>query len=232
MKINGLISSAILLVCLMMNSQAISQPSSVSLEPGQSLADALLEQSGSPSTYYASRYGNFTTPQEERERRQKEGNKDWTMPSSLSNSGSTPAESRDLANNQSSLESTTTSPIQNTSNNVPSESTDSATQNASGSWTFILSGSIQREVFLALFQDGNSIFGKGSMSENNNTYQLMASGELLDSALNLDLTSQDPITLYKLSLILSDDNASGKYSAISANGDKWAGDANGFRQAT
>lgn len=232
MKLNVLISSAILLVCLMMDSQAISQPSSVSLEPGQSLADALLEQSGSPSTYYASRYGNFTTPQEEREKRLKQENKDWTMPSSLSNGGSTPVESRNLANNQSTLESTTTSPIQNASNNVQPESTDSAMQKASGSWTFILSGSIQREVFLSLFQEGNSIFGKGSMRENNNTYQLMASGELQDGALNLDLTSQDPVTLYKLSLILSDDNVSGKYSAISANGDKWAGDANGFRQAT
>jgi hypothetical protein len=234
MRINGLISYAIMLAFLMADSQAVLQPDSVSLGPGQSLADALLEQSGSPSTYYASRSGNFTTPQEEREKRLKQEGINWNMPSSLSNSGSTPSESRNLVNNQSSVESlnATSSPqTLNTSNDAQLESSDSITQNASGSWLFELNDSIQRKALLALFQDGNSIFGKGSIRENNSTYQLMASGMLQGDAMNLDLTSQDPMRLYKLLLNLSGDGASGKYSVISASGDKWNGDAEGLRLA-
>lgn len=229
MGINGLISFAIMLSFLMVDSQAISSPSSVSLGPGESLADALIEQSGSPSTYYRNMYENFTTPQEAREKEfsKKNAAKNWTMPSSLSNSGNTPTESRNLANDQSSVGSQNA-----TSSQAQIESPDSITQNASGSWSFRLSDSILREVSLALFQEGNSIFGKGSIRVSNKTYQIMASGMLQGDAMNLDITSQDPINLYKLLLNLSGDDASGKYSAVSASGDKWNGDAEGWRLAT
>jgi hypothetical protein len=238
MRINGLISYAILLALFMVNGQAIMQPDSVSVRSGQSLADALLEQSGSPETYYAGR-GNLTTPQEAREKElQKKKNSalDWTMPSSLSASGSTPSESRNLATDQNSLETpNATSSLQpsDTSNDVQIESSNLIVQNASGTWSFMLNDSIQKEVALALalFQNGDSIFGTGSIRENNNTYQITASGILQEDAMSLDITSQQPIRLYKLLLNLSGDNASGKYSAVSASGDKWTGDAEGMRLA-
>jgi hypothetical protein len=236
MRINGLILYAILLALFTVNSQAIMEPDSVSVRSGQSLADALLEQSGSPSTYYAGR-GNLTTPQEAREKElQKKKNSalDWTMPSSLSASGSTPSESRNLATDQGSLETpNATSSLQpsNASNNVQIESSNLIVQNASGTWSFMLNDSIQKEVALALalFQNGDSIFGTGSIKENNNTYQITASGMLQEDSMSLDITSQQPIRLYKLLLNLSGDNASGKYSAVSASGDKWTGDVEGMR---
>jgi hypothetical protein len=161
------------------------------------------------------------------------------MPSSLSNSGSTPFESRNLANNQNSVESqNVTLSTQlfnaslNASNKVQTESSDIITQFASGSWSFKLYGSIQREVSLALFQDGNSIFGKGNIRENNITNQLMASGQLQGDTMNLDLTTQDPVSLYKLFLNLSGDRASGYYNIISTSGDKWNGNAEGLKLAT
>jgi|WetSurMetagenome_2_1015567.scaffolds.fasta_scaffold258203_1 hypothetical protein len=239
MRINGLIPCAILLALFMVNSQAIMEPDSVSVRSGQSLADALLEQSGSPSTYYAGS-GNFTTPKEAREKElQKKKNSalDWAMPSSLSASRSTPSESRNLANDQSSLESpNATSSLQpsNASNNVQIESSNLIVQNASGTWSFILNDSIQKEVALALalFQNGDSVFGTGSIKENNNTYQITASGNLQEDSMSLDITSQQSIRLYKFLLNLSGDNASGKYSAVSASGDKWTGEAEGMRLAT
>jgi hypothetical protein len=59
----------------------------------------------------------------------------------------------------------------------------------------------------------------------------MASGTLQGDLLSLDLTTQQPIILYKLLLNMSNDDASGKYSAISSSGDKWTGQADGFRLA-
>jgi hypothetical protein len=238
MKINVLIFFAILLALFIVDSQAILQPNSVQIKPGQSLADALLEQSGSPSTYYAGK-ANFTRPQEAREKefqKKKNSTLDWTMPSSLSASGRTPSESRNQATDQGSLETpNATSSLQpsNASSNVQIESSNLIVQNASGTWSFMLNDSIQKEVALALalFQNGDSIFGTGSIKENNNTYQITASGKLQEDAMSLDITSQQPIRLYKFLLNLSGDNASGKYSAVSASGDKWTGDAEGMRLA-
>ena len=154
------------------------------------------------------------------------------MPSSLSGSGSTPFESRSMAQEQSSAE------VQDSSSQSSEISTDaqiasnqSVIANASGTWSLQLNDSMQRDVSLALFQEGASIFGSGSLREGNSTSQVMASGTLQGDLLSLDLTTQQPITLYKLLMNLSDDEVSGKYSAISSGGDKWTGQVDGFRLA-
>ncbi|MDD1759974.1 MAG: hypothetical protein LUQ44_05155, partial [Methanothrix sp.] len=157
---------------------------------------------------------------------------DWDMPSSLSGSGSTPSESRIMTREQSSADvqdfSRQPSEI---STDAQVESNESVMANASGTWSLRLTDSIQRDVSLSLFQEGASIFGSGSLRENNSTNQVMASGTLQGDLLSLDLTTQQPITLYKLLLNMSNDDASGKYSAISSGGDKWTGQVDGFRLA-
>ena len=224
--ISGLISGLFLL-----GFQSVILPDSPSIASGSSV-DEYIEQSNI-QTVDIEAVANQAKASRERYFAEKENSTlDWDMPSSLSGSGSTPFESRSMAQEQSSAE------VQDSSSQSSEISTDaqiasnqSVIANASGTWSLQLNDSMQRDVSLALFQEGASIFGSGSLREGNSTSQVMASGTLQGDLLNLDLTTQQPITLYKLLLNLSDEDVSGKYSAISSGGDKWTGQVDGFRLA-
>ncbi len=224
--ISGLISGLFLL-----GFQSILLPDSPSIASGISVDD-YIEQSNI-QTIDVEAVANQAKASRERYFAEKENSTlDWEMPSSLSGSGSTPFESRSMAQEQSSAE------VQDSSSQSSEISTDaqiasnqSVIANASGTWSLQLNDSMQRDVSLTLFQEGASIFGSGSLREGNSTSQVMASGTLQGDLLSLDLTTQQPITLYKLLLNLSDDEVSGKYSAISSGGDKWTGQVDGFRLA-
>ena len=224
--ISGLISGLFLL-----GFQSVILPDSPSIASGSSV-DEYIEQSNI-QTVDIEAVANQAKASRERYFAEKENSTlDWEMPSSLSGSGSTPFESRSMAQEQSSAE------VQDSSSQSSEISTDaqiasnqSVIANASGTWSLQLNDSMQRDVSLTLFQEGASIFGSGSLREGNSTSQVMASGTLQGDLLNLDLTTQQPITLYKLLLNLSDDEVSGKYSAISSGGDKWTGQVDGFRLA-
>lgn len=224
--ISGLISGLFLL-----GFQSILLPDSPSIASGISVDD-YIEQSNI-QTIDVEAVANQAKASRERYFAEKENSTlDWEMPSSLSGSGSTPFESRSMAQEQSSAE------VQDSSSQSSEISTDaqiasnqSVIANASGTWSLQLNDSMQRDVSLTLFQEGASIFGSGSLREGNSTSQVMASGTLQGDLLNLDLTTQQPITLYKLLLNLSDEDVSGKYSAISSGGDKWTGQVDGFRLA-
>ena len=224
--ISGLISGLFLL-----GFQSILLPDSPSIASGISVDD-YIEQSNI-QTIDVEAVANQAKASRERYFAEKENSTlDWDMPSSLSGSGSTPFESRSMAQEQSSAE------VQDSSSQSSEISTDaqiasnqSVIANASGTWSLQLNDSMQRDVSLTLFQEGASIFGSGSLREGNSTSQVMASGTLQGDLLSLDLTTQQPITLYKLLMNLSDDEVSGKYSAISSGGDKWTGQVDGFRLA-
>ena len=230
MKICLLISGLILGLFLL-GFQSVLLPDSPSIASGISVDD-YIEQSNI-QTIDVEAVANQAKASRERYFAEKENSTlDWEMPSSLSGSGSTPFESRSMAQEQSSAE------VQDSSSQSSEISTDaqiasnqSVIANASGTWSLQLNDSMQRDVSLTLFQEGASIFGSGSLREGNSTSQVMASGTLQGDLLSLDLTTQQPITLYKLLLNLSDDEVSGKYSAISSGGDKWTGQVDGFRLA-
>lgn len=224
--ISGLISGLFLL-----GFQSILLPDSPSIASGISVDD-YIEQSNI-QTIDVEAVANQAKASRERYFAEKENSTlDWEMPSSLSGSGSTPFESRSMAQEQSSAEvQDSSSQSSEISADAQVASNQSVIANASGTWSLQLNDSMQRDVSLALFQEGASIFGSGSLREGNSTSQVMASGTLQGDLLNLDLTTQQPITLYKLLLNLSDDEVSGKYSAISSGGDKWTGQVDGFRLA-
>ncbi len=224
--ISGLISGLFLL-----GFQSILLPDSPSIASGISVDD-YIEQSNI-QTIDVEAVANQAKASRERYFAEKENSTlDWDMPSSLSGSGSTPFESRSMAQEQSSAEvQDSSSQSSEISADAQVASNQSVIANASGTWSLQLNDSMQRDVSLALFQEGASIFGSGSLREGNSTSQVMASGTLQGDLLNLDLTTQQPITLYKLLLNLSDDDVSGKYSAISSGGDKWTGQVDGFRLA-
>lgn len=224
--ISGLISGLFLL-----GFQSVILPDSPSIASGSSV-DEYIEQSNI-QTIDVEAVANQAKASRERYFSEKENSTlDWDMPSSLSGSGSTPFESRSIAQEQSSAEvQDSSSQSSEISADAQIASNQSVIANASGTWSLQLNDSMQRDVSLALFQEGASIFGSGSLREGNSTSQVMASGTLQGDLLNLDLTTQQPITLYKLLLNLSDEDVSGKYSAISSGGDKWTGQVDGFRLA-
>ena len=224
--ISGLISGLFLL-----GFQSILLPDSPSIASGISVDD-YIEQSNI-QTIDVEAVANQAKASRERYFAEKENSTlDWDMPSSLSGSGSTPFESRSMAQEQSSAEvQDSSSQSSEISADAQVASNQSVIANASGTWSLQLNDSMQRDVSLALFQEGASIFGSGSLREGNSTSQVMASGTLQGDLLSLDLTTQQPITLYKLLMNLSDDEVSGKYSAISSGGDKWTGQVDGFRLA-
>lgn len=230
MTAKGFIPYIISIAFFMMGIQAMLLPDLVSTASGSSV-DEYIEASNSEATAAPS---VSNQAQESRERyfaERENSTLDWTMPSSLSNSGNTPGESR-MAEDQNSAQSqpdATSTQSSNASNNIPVEASDRVTQNVSGTWSFRLNDSILRDVSLALFQDGDTIFGTGSMRESNSTYDITASGTLQADSMFLNLTSQQPITHYKLSLDLSEDSASGEFSAVSATGNRWTGEAEGLR---
>ncbi len=105
--------------------------------------------------------------------------------------------------------------------------------NVSGNWSFELNdstnGSAPKEVSLALNESDHVIFGSGSITEENNTQQITASGLEDGNGLDLNLTTLGTIDLYMLSLTTNGDSATGEYRAHSADGRSWTGSAKGTR---
>jgi len=52
-----------------------------------------------------------------------------------------------------------------------------------------------------------------------------------DEKVKLDVTTVNPISLYKLNLTLNGDMASGEYQAFSPSGDSWKGTVEGQKTA-
>lgn len=228
-----LLSLLILLACLAPNTQGIFQPSDVTLTDGQSLADALIESSASGAGVSTGADTRFaSTPKKSRNIWQNESNStNWTMPSTLAETGNSAKESRNIAEAQSSNAAVeeTTSTAQAT---APAETAPVATTAGApvaGSWSFELSDSAVRQADITLFQAGDVLFGMGNLNEEDSTIQVVASGSLQGDEMELDITSTGPISLYRLALNLSGDSAAGDYNAFSASGDSWTGSASGTR---
>ena len=70
-----------------------------------------------------------------------------------------------------------------------------------GSWSFTLNDSVQRDLALTLFQTDSNLFGAGKIREGNNTLDVTVSGSVpTDETVQLDVTTANPISLYKLNL--------------------------------
>ena len=121
------------------------------------------------------------------------------------------------------------SSIAATSQIAPSQevATPSAT-NATGNWSFSLKDSENRFMTLTLSQSGNTLFGVGSMNENNRTQMISASGLLVGDKLDLNVTSLATANLYSLSLMKKENTASGEYKAFTSGGKSWIGNADGI----
>jgi len=189
--------------------------------------------------------GQAATPQLSREAQKNKSSQNWDMPNTLSGSGKTPwasrdqaeASSSDAAEDVTSATQTTTSGEEatptETSELPPSQTTSvSAPASLGGSWSLTLNDSVLRDLALTLFQTDSNLFGAGKIREGNNTPDVTVSGMVrTDETVQLDVTTANPISLYKLNLTLNGDMASGEYQAFSPSGDSWKGTVEGQKMA-
>jgi hypothetical protein len=104
-----------------------------------------------------------------------------------------------------------------------------STLSVKGTWSLQLLGENFREVSVTLFQSGNAIFGTRSASQGKTSLEATASGSVNGSRMDLDIITLKSITLYRATLTLAGDSASGSYEAFSASGNSWTGEATGRR---
>jgi len=194
--------------------------------------------SGGEVTEYKNQMGFAATPQQQRELDKNKSSLDWTMPSTLTGGGDSAKESRTQAESASeeaadSTAAEETTPAESTAASTETElpPVQSAVTAASGSWYFTLNDSVKRDLVLSLFQKGNDVFGAGKIKEGNNTQDVAVSGAVAGAALDLNVVTLNPISLYKLKLDLSEDWAAGEYLAFSTSGDSWTGSAEGQKTA-
>ncbi len=234
------LSLLILLASLAANAQGIVDPSQITPAPGQSLADALLENSVSGVGVQMGDSRFAPNPHKSREIWQNESTAtNWTLPSTLSGGSTSAKESRTAAEADSSAavaeDNASAAPAATMAETAPAETTAAPTAapaatSIAGSWSLKLSDSAERQADITLFQNGDSIFGKGNLNEGNDTIQVTASGSLDAGSLKLDLTpSVGSIGLYKLALNLNEDSAEGVYQAFSVSGESWTGNVTGIR---
>ena len=98
-----------------------------------------------------------------------------------------------------------------------------------GNWSLEIADNVSRNATLTLFQNGDTVFGKGGISEDNNTLTVAAGGIITGDKLNLDLITLEKMGLYRLSMTVSGDSAIGSYTAFSTIGSSSTGPVKGLR---
>lgn len=128
-----------------------------------------------------------------------------------------------------------TSPVQNQAANTtapapaqvvaPTEPTS-----VSGSWSLELADSASRTAALTLWQSGDAVFGSGNVNlDANTTMVAAASGTLTGNELSLDLVTLGKVNLYRLTLMVSGDSATGNYTSYSPSASPSTGTAKGTK---
>jgi len=145
------------------------------------------------------------------------------IPGTLSGGAMNAKESRDLAESASQTE------VQTNTSQASEVPAAESVPTVKGTWSLQLLGESPREVSVTLFQSGNAIFGTGSVSQEKTLLEAAASGSVKGDQMNLDITTLKSISLYRATLTLAGDSASGSYEAFSAAGDAWTGDVEGLR---
>ncbi len=102
----------------------------------------------------------------------------------------------------------------------------------SGKWSIEIADSTFQSAVLTLYQSSDAVFGKGFLSEDNNTITLTASGSVANDKLNLDLVTLEKIGLYRISMTVSGNSATGSCTAFSPLASPSTGTATGLRSVS
>jgi len=146
----------------------------------------------------------------------------------LSSGATNPQQARSEETNQI---NTTPPVVANTT--VPVQPTTSShTTSVSGSWSLELNDSASRTAALTLFQNGDAVYGTGNINLDANTTMIAAaSGTITGDRLNLDLVSLEKVSLYRISMTVNGDSATGSYTAFTPSSASITGTANGVISA-
>ena len=148
--------------------------------------------------------------------------------SDTSSGASTPQQARNQELNQTpitqSIVTNSTVPVQSTTSSEPTS--------VSGSWSLVLSDSASRTAALTLFQNGDAVYGTGNINlDTNTTMMAAASGTITGDKLNLDLVSLGKVNLYRISMTLNGDSATGSYTSLNPSSASTTGTAKGVISA-
>ena len=218
----SIISSLLVLVLFAINACSVDwgNPDSQSVDqmiagPDQGTA---IPSSGPIETPWASRAAKIGQP----------GTDILSVPSGSKSSSdaSTPQQARNQELNQ---KPTTQSVVTNAT--IPVQSTTSSEPMAvSGSWSLVLNDSASRTAVMTLFQDGDAVYGTGNLNlDANTTLIAAASGSISGDKLSLDVVSLGKVSLYRITMTLSRDSATGTYTAFNHGVASTSGTANGVR---
>ena len=218
-----IISSLLLLVILVINACSVDWDN-----PDQSVDQmfagpdqgTVIPQSGPVETPQSSRAAQIGLP----------GKDILSVPlgSNSSSDASTPQQARNQELNQKpitqSIVTNSTIPVQSTTSSEPIA--------ASGIWSLVLNDSTSRTAALILFQNGDAVYGTGNINLDANTAMMAAaSGTIAGDRLNLDLVSLEKVSLYRISMTINGDSATGNYTAFKPNSASAPGPATGVKSA-
>jgi hypothetical protein len=100
----------------------------------------------------------------------------------------------------------------------------------SGSWSLDLNDSASRKAILTLFQNGDAVYGTGNLNlDANIAMTAAASGTVTGDQVNLDIVSLGKISLYRVSMTVSGDSATGNYTTFSPGLSPATGTAKGSK---
>lgn len=146
----------------------------------------------------------------------------------LSSGASTPQEARSQD-----LSKTTETQSNATDEIAPVETATSTEPPAIfGSWSLELNDGEPRLANLTIFQDKDAIYGTGIINlDAENAVTATASGTVTGQELSLELVSVEKVSLYRISMTVSGDSASGNYVTYSPGEASITGTAKGVRAA-
>ncbi|VVB63380.1 Uncharacterised protein [uncultured archaeon] len=198
-------------------------------DPESQTADEMFAgESGASAGWPA---GEYPGPQASRAAQAGQENKaiiDLPVGGTLSSGATNPHQARSEETNQINtpqpVVANTTAPVQPT--------TSSDTTSVSGSWSLELNDSVSRTAALTLFQNGDAVYGTGSINLDANTTMIAAAfGTITGDRLNLDLVSLGKVNLYRISMTVNGDSATGSYTAFNPSSASTTGTANGVISA-
>jgi hypothetical protein len=115
---------------------------------------------------------------------------------------------------------------------VPStsaSSTQARPTSVAGAWSLEIDAGTPIYANVTLVQSEDAVFGKGKIMDGNDTQMAVASGNIKGDLLNLDLVSPERLRLYRLSLTISGNSATGSNAAFSTSESPSTGPAKGLR---
>jgi hypothetical protein len=141
------------------------------------------------------------------------------------NNSSSGASTTQQARNQEQNQTVATQPV---ATNVFT-STQARPTSVAGTWSLEIAAGTPIYANITLVQSEDAVFGKGKIMDGNDTETAVASGSIKGDMLNLDLLSLENLRLYRLSMTVSGDSATGSNTAFSPNESPSTGPAKGMR---